>query len=76
MNKGLRVKHIFIEILISRTAAAAGGDESAPPLLRSLTKKRAQAAQRPVMTLLCFNIAILQAKLLCAEQVRNLGSAC
>ena len=43
MNKGLRVKHIFIEILISHTAAA-GNDESAPPLLCTLMKKRAQAA--------------------------------
>ena len=68
------MKHIFIEILISRTAAA-GNDESAPPLLRSLTKKRAQAAWRLVMTLLCFNIAIFLAKLLGAEQVRNLGFA-
>ena len=57
MNKGLRVKHIFIEILISQTAAA-GNDESAPLLLCRLTKKRAQAARRLVMTLLCFNIAI------------------
>ena len=38
-------------------------------------QKRAQAARRPVMTLLCFNIAIFLAKLLGAEQVRNLGSA-